>query len=66
MKYIAVKFFNNYVAGQEVEKPHPSWIDSGLVSAVESPSEFGEKLNEFVESLDPEKKAQKKKNVSNS
>lgn len=66
MKYIAVKFFNNYVAGQEVEKPHPSWIDSGLVSAVESPSEFSEKLNEFVESLDPEKKAQKKKNVSNS
>lgn len=65
MKYIAVKFFNNYVAGQEVENPHNSWIESGLVSAVESPAEFSEKLNELVEALDPEKKVQKKKNVSN-
>lgn len=60
-----MKFFNNFVIGDEVQSPHNSWIDSGLVSAVESPSDFGEKVNEFVESLDPEKKTQKKKNVSN-
>lgn len=66
MKYIANKFFNSFVAGEEVQNPHNSWIDSGLVSAVESPSDFGEKVNEFVESLDPEKKTQKKKNVPNS
>jgi len=65
MKYVAMKFFNNFVIGDEVQNPHNSWIDSGLVSAVESPSDFGEKVNEFVESLDPEKKTQKKKNVSN-
>lgn len=66
MKYVAMKFFNSFVIGEEVQNPHNSWIDSGLVSAVESPSDFGEKVNEFVESLDPEKKTQKKKNVSNS
>jgi hypothetical protein len=66
MKYIATKYFNSFIAGEEVKNPHNAWIDSGLVAAVENPSEFSEKVNDFVESLDPEKKAQKKKNVSNS
>lgn len=65
MKYISTRFFNSFVPNSEVKNPHPSWIESGLVIAVENPNEFSEKLDEFVEALDPEKKVQKKKNVSN-
>ena len=60
MKYIAQRFFNEYRPGDIVVEPVKAWIDSGLVSVVE---EVGVLVNEdpVVETLDPEKKVNKKK-----
>lgn len=60
MKYIAQRFFNEYRPGDIVVEPVKAWIDSGLVSVVEQVDVL---VNEdpVVETLDPEKKVNKKK-----
>jgi hypothetical protein len=60
MKYIAQRFFNEYRPGDIVVESVKAWIDSGLVSVVEQVDVL---VNEdpVVETLDPEKKVNKKK-----
>ena len=53
--YIAARFFNQYVVGDEVAEPNPRWIEDGLVQLVESKEDFMKVVDESVEDLDPEK-----------
>lgn len=59
--YLATKFFNNFIPGQEVpiEIVKMSWLESGLVTLVEKSEPAN--TNTEIENLDPEKPKRAKK-----
>lgn len=58
MKYIAKRYFNEYLPGQEVKEPKQSWIDGELVIVVQEHKEFIESIE--IEELNPERPKRKK------
>jgi len=60
MKYMVNRYFNNFIPGQILEEANQEWISSGLVLIVEEKEAFMEKVDDLVESLDPEKPKRKK------
>lgn len=62
MEYVVNRYFNNLVPGQilKEEEVKEGWVTSGLVQIVEPMESFVEKVDEFVESLDPENTVIKK------
>lgn len=63
MKYIVNRVFNSFLFGQELvaEVVKESWVNDGLVLAVEDKESFIAKVDETIEALDPEKKPKSKK-----
>lgn len=61
MKYVALKFFNEYRPGDEVKDPNPLWLESSLIYVDEATAQKDNEVASAVELLDPEKKVNKKK-----
>lgn len=60
MKYMVNRYFNNFIPGQILEEVKAEWISSGLVLVVEEKETFMEKVDDFIEALDPEKPKRKR------
>lgn len=62
MEYTVIRYFNGFVPGQILtqEQIKDGWFTSGLVQIVEPMESFVEKVDEFVEALDPENTVVKK------